>query len=332
LASRKGKGPSSATAAMFKAEAEGRPLSGESSLVHSSGQSLGPGGRKLKTVDSGMDHLFEDDEDGGDGAKRRRNKELGEEGNLDEQVYEEDFADDEEHLEVDDNDEEAKELEVGFFSSFEKKKKNAHLLSLTLTIFQERLKKEYKSANKQRDTGVDESDEEIEAPTTSKQAKAMQKLIRNREDNEAYESDEEKNPYATSVSIFASLWLFALLIIPCRKRRRKKSQLSLRRQDLLFSNNNNNWNLDRRLQSLYRLVQVEQLLPILERRPQHSLLVMAAIQLSPSVQRVLRYQNSRNPTVVEAIAPLEDSPRSQEAEVRALSLKRRMAFPARRRV
>jgi len=173
LASRKGKGPLSATAAMFKAEAEGRPLSGESSLVHSSGQSLGPGGRKLKTVDSGMDHLFEDDEDGGEGAKRRRNKELGEEGNLDEQVYEEDFADDEEHLEVDDNDEEAKELE-------------------------ERLKKEYKSANKQRDTGVDESDEEIETPTTSKQAKAMQKLIRNREDNEAYESDDEKNPYATS--------------------------------------------------------------------------------------------------------------------------------------
>lgn len=173
LASRKGKGPSSATVAMFKAEAEGRPLAGGSSLVHSSGQSLGPGGRKLKTVDSGMDHLFEDDEDGGDGARRRRNRELGEEGDLDEQVYENDFADDEEHMEVDENDEEAKELE-------------------------ERLKKEYKSANKQRDTGVDESDEETEEPKTSKQAKAMQKLIRNREDNEAYASDDEKNPYATS--------------------------------------------------------------------------------------------------------------------------------------
>lgn len=63
-----------------------------------------------------MDHLFEDDEDGGDGARRRRNRELGEEGDLDEQVYENDFADDEEHMEVDDNDEEAKELEVRFFS------------------------------------------------------------------------------------------------------------------------------------------------------------------------------------------------------------------------
>ena len=100
---------------MFKAEAEGRPLPGDSSLVNNSGQSLGPGGRKLKTVDSGMDHLFEDDEDGGDGARRRRNRELGEEGDLDEQVYENDFADDEEHMEVDDNDEEAKELEVRFF-------------------------------------------------------------------------------------------------------------------------------------------------------------------------------------------------------------------------
>jgi len=72
---------------------------------------MAPGGRKLKTVDSGMDHLFEDDEDG-DGASRRRQKELGEEGDMDEQVYEADFADDDEHMEVDDNDEEAKEAEV----------------------------------------------------------------------------------------------------------------------------------------------------------------------------------------------------------------------------
>jgi len=36
----------------------------------------------------------------------------------------------------------------------------------------------------------------------SKQAKAMQKLIRNREGNDAYESDDNKNPYASSVSIY----------------------------------------------------------------------------------------------------------------------------------
>jgi transcription initiation factor TFIIF subunit alpha len=105
-----GKGPSAATSAMFKAEAEGRTISIGSSLVHSSGQSLGPGGRKLKAVDSGA-NLFDDEDEDGNG-KRQRERGLGEEGDLDEQVYEEDFADDEEKAEVDDNDEEAKELEV----------------------------------------------------------------------------------------------------------------------------------------------------------------------------------------------------------------------------
>ncbi|RDB22525.1 Transcription initiation factor IIF subunit alpha [Hypsizygus marmoreus] len=172
LASRTGKGPSAATAAMFKAEAEGRTVSVGNSLVHTSGQSLAPGGRKLRTVDSGMSGLFDDDEDAD--VKRRREKEFGGEGDMDEQVFEEDFADDEEKMDVDDNnDDEAKELE-------------------------ERLKREYKTANKLRDTGVDESDEE-ELPGMSKQAKAMQKLIRNREGNEAYESEEEENPYASSV-------------------------------------------------------------------------------------------------------------------------------------
>lgn len=167
LASRNGgKGPSAATAAMFKAEAEGRI---GNPVVASEGQSLGPGGRKLKAVDSGMNGLFDDEDDG---AQRRREKELGEEGDVDEQVYEEDFADDEEKMDVDEHDEEAKELE-------------------------ERLKREYKTANKQRDTGVDDSDEK-EEPTKSKQAKAMQKMIRNREGNEVYESDEEENPYASS--------------------------------------------------------------------------------------------------------------------------------------
>lgn len=99
---------------MFKAESEGRTLSGGSSLVYSTSQSLGPGGRKLKTVDSGMDGLFDDDEDGD--SKRRREKEFGGEGDLDEQEYEDDFADDEEKVEADDNDEEAKEIEVCIFS------------------------------------------------------------------------------------------------------------------------------------------------------------------------------------------------------------------------
>lgn len=86
--------------------------------MHSSGQSLGPGGRKLKAVDSGA-NLFDDEDEDGNG-KKRRERDLGEEGDLDEQLYEEDFADDEEKAEVDDNDEEAKELEVcSFFMTFE---------------------------------------------------------------------------------------------------------------------------------------------------------------------------------------------------------------------
>ncbi|KAH9482649.1 Transcription initiation factor IIF subunit alpha [Psilocybe cubensis] len=160
LASRKGKAVSTATAAMFKAESGGGGGSGS--------QSLGPGGRKLKVVDSGMDHLFDDGEDG-DGSQRRRKRELGEDGDLDEQVFEEDFADDDEKMEVDEDDEEAKELE-------------------------ERLKKEYKNANKTREAGVDESDDDEETGPT-KQQKAMQKLIRKQEGNDAYDSEDEQNPY-----------------------------------------------------------------------------------------------------------------------------------------
>lgn len=111
LAARKGKAPSAATAAMFKAEAEGKDVMVGSSLVMSSGQSLGPGGRKLKTVDSGMDHLFNED-DNEAMSQKRKERELGEEGDMDEQVYEEIFADDDEHAVADDNDEEAKEAEV----------------------------------------------------------------------------------------------------------------------------------------------------------------------------------------------------------------------------
>ncbi|KAF8195889.1 hypothetical protein K438DRAFT_1760754 [Mycena galopus ATCC 62051] len=174
LLNRNGKGPSTETAAMFKAESEGRALAGTSSLVHASAaQSLGPNGRKLKTVDSGMGGLFgDDDEDGG--AKRRREKEYGEDGDLDEMVYEEDFADDDEKVDLEAEDEETKDIE-------------------------ERLKKEYKTANKQRDGHIDESDDE-DMPGMTKQAKAMQKMIRTREGNDAYDSDEDNNPYASTAS------------------------------------------------------------------------------------------------------------------------------------
>ncbi|KAK0468365.1 transcription initiation factor [Desarmillaria tabescens] len=168
LAQRTGRALSAHTAAMFKAEAEGTTFDD----AHTPGQSLGPGGRRLKAVDNGMDSLFGDDEDG-EGSRRKREREYGEEGDLDEQEYEEEFADDDEKMDVDnDDDEEAKELE-------------------------ERLKKEYKSANKIREGYVDDSDEE-EKPKMSKEERRMQKLIRNREGGEPDDSDDEKNPYASS--------------------------------------------------------------------------------------------------------------------------------------
>jgi transcription initiation factor TFIIF subunit alpha len=102
---------------MFKADSEGRALSGGSALVHNAAQSLGPGGRKLRAVDSGRNDLFGDDDEDGD-VKRRKDKEFGGEGDLDEIVYEEDFADDEEKMDLDDPDEEAKEIEVDHLWSF----------------------------------------------------------------------------------------------------------------------------------------------------------------------------------------------------------------------
>ncbi|KAG7449210.1 uncharacterized protein BT62DRAFT_979254 [Guyanagaster necrorhizus] len=173
LSQRTGRAISTQTAAMFKAEAEGTAVDDPNSFVHVSGQSLGPGGRRLKAVDNGMSSLFGDDEDG-EGSRRRREREYGEDGDLDEQEYEEEFADDDEKMEVDNDDEDAKELE-------------------------ERLKKEYKTANKTREGYIDDSDEE-EKPKMSKEERRMQKLIRNREGGDADESDDEKNPYASSES------------------------------------------------------------------------------------------------------------------------------------
>jgi transcription initiation factor TFIIF subunit alpha len=58
-----------------------------------------------------MNGLFGDDDDDGE-AKRRREKEYGEEGDLDEMVYEADFADDEEKVDLEAEDEETKDIEV----------------------------------------------------------------------------------------------------------------------------------------------------------------------------------------------------------------------------
>lgn len=74
------------------------------------------------------------------------------------------------------------------------------MLSLKLIILQERLKREYKLANKQREGYIDESDEDQDESQLSKDGKSLKKLMRKLEKNVAYESDEERNPYASSVS------------------------------------------------------------------------------------------------------------------------------------
>ncbi|KAI0750851.1 hypothetical protein C8Q80DRAFT_1099429 [Daedaleopsis nitida] len=148
-----------------------------SSLVHNSSQSLGPGGKKLRTVDSGTSDLFGDDEEDGGDRKRKIKRELGAEGFLDELDFEEGFADDEEKVEADEqDDDDTKELE-------------------------ERLKKEYKTANKLREGGIDESEEEEddEAKLTGA-GKNLQKTLKKLEKGGGYEddSDDNKNPYASS--------------------------------------------------------------------------------------------------------------------------------------
>lgn len=61
------------------------------------------------------------------------------------------------------------------------------------------------SANKQRDGHVDEdADDEDDEETST--AKAMRKLLTKRDKNAAYDSDEEKNPYASSVRLFPAIY------------------------------------------------------------------------------------------------------------------------------
>ncbi|KAF8592138.1 Rap30/74 interaction domain-containing protein [Ramaria rubella] len=154
-----GKGPSDATLATLKAEAEGR-----------SG-STGPSG--LRAVDSGDADLFggDDDDEEEKMNKKRRDKELGGEGDIDEVEFEADFADDEEKIEMDGDDEEAKESE-------------------------ERMKREYRTANKLRDAHIDEDEEEEDIQLTGA-GKDLKKIVRKTEKNDGYDDsdDDDKDPF-----------------------------------------------------------------------------------------------------------------------------------------
>lgn len=61
------------------------------------------------------------------------------------------------------------------------------------------------SANKQRDGHVDDdADDEDDEETST--AKAMRKLLTKRDKNAVYDSDEEKNPYASSVRLSSTIY------------------------------------------------------------------------------------------------------------------------------
>lgn len=164
---RQGQGPSSATAAMFKADPDA--VVGGAPLVYNAAQSRGPGGRSLMSVNRGSRGLDEDEEGNG----RRVKKEDDAEGHMDEQLFDDDVADDDEHEAQDMDEDEAKELE-------------------------ERLKREYKLANKQREGYIDESEDEEGESQLTKDGKFLKKLVRKLDKNVAYESDEERDPYASS--------------------------------------------------------------------------------------------------------------------------------------
>ncbi len=53
-------------------------------------------------------------------------------------------------------------------------------------------------ANKQRDVGVDESDEEEHDSALTGAGKAIKKLMNKHEKNDAYESDKDSDPYVSS--------------------------------------------------------------------------------------------------------------------------------------
>lgn len=100
---RGGQAPSAATAAMFKAEAEG---------TNDGMANFAPNGRRLRTVRR-EDELFGDDEEGS--SRRRRGD--GADADFEEIPYHEEFADDEEKAGPEDEEDEVeKEMEVRMFT------------------------------------------------------------------------------------------------------------------------------------------------------------------------------------------------------------------------
>ena len=191
------------------------------SLVYESGQSAGPGGRKLRAVNKGS--LFGDDDDDEDTkhASRRRERELGGEGDADELDFEEDFADDDEKYPEDNqDDEDAKELEV---RSLDLDHSDSGFLTVRI---QERIKKEYRKAKAiANEDQLEESDDEDDQKLSGA-GKQMRKMLKKNDKSGQYDdSDEDKNPYASSVCYRSSFTFFGGTH-PCMNRRRRRRSLT----------------------------------------------------------------------------------------------------------
>lgn len=138
-----------------------------------------------------MNGLFGDDDDDEMDFKRKREREFGADGDGDEIDFEEDFADDEEKNPEEAEDDEMKEMEVRYFILQPQSRTNKNI--------QERIKKEYRKANVTKAEHDDEDDEDEQQLTTA--GKAMHKVLKKADKDGQYDdSDDDKNPYASSVS------------------------------------------------------------------------------------------------------------------------------------
>jgi hypothetical protein len=225
LASRTGRGtpnPQDSNSPGVKVEENANPhIIPTASLVYESGQSAGPGGRHLRAVNKGPVFGDEDDEEEPKYANRRREKELGGEGDADELDFEEDFADDDEKYPEDNQDEEAKELEVPShdFRDFG---------SLTSRI-QERIKKEYRKAKAVANDDLFGDSDDEDQQKLSGAGKQMQKMLKKNDKGGQYDdSDEDKNPYASSVCYRSSFRFFLGAYLYVNRRRRRRNPIRLK--------------------------------------------------------------------------------------------------------
>jgi hypothetical protein len=127
----------------------------------------------------------------------------------------------------------------------------------------------------------------------------MKKLIRNLEKNNAYDSDEERNPYASSVCNEVLLCKLSTISIFRRKRKKRRSLQSL--LSLLSSSNLSNLSLYHVLGLIPRPSLLHLVLAPLVLVPEgpHRLLVLQSLGvtlLSPSAPPAPRFRRPKVPT------------------------------------